>query len=265
MPVLFACLGLAVGSFLNVCIYRMPRGKSVVSPRSACPGCGRFIAWRDNIPLLSYLLLGGRCRFCRAPISFRYPLIEAATAGLFLWSYFYVVPATVRELGFAVFSCYLAASLLALSVIDVEFQLIPNRITYPLAVVGVGLTAFWVLALGFPLGKMLLRAALGAVVGGGSLWLVGVLGKLALRKEAMGMGDVKLMAAAGIWLGWEMVLFAIFLGALAGALVSLVLLLLGLTRMGKRLPFGPFLSIGIWICFLYGWDILFWYLGLYRG
>ncbi len=278
--ILAGLFGLAVGSFLNVCVHRLPRGKSVVSPRSACPACGREIAWFDNIPLLSYLFLRGKCRSCRAPISLRYPALELLTAAVFVWVYlfslygrfdlvlgwpiFFRLPRPL-DFAFLPFLWYLGASLLCLTAIDIEHQIIPDRITYPLAALGLVLIAYLGLSSEVPIGKLALRVALGAAVGGGSLWLLGLLGRLALRKEAMGLGDVKLMAAAGIWLGWEMTLFAVFLGALSASAAALVLLLAGRQRMGQRLPFGPFLSLGIWVSLLYGWRLLYWYLAFYRS
>lgn len=277
--ILTGIFGLAVGSFLNVCVYRLPRGKSVISPRSACPSCGRELAWFENIPLLSYLFLRGKCRSCRVPISPRYPALELLTAGIFLWVYFFSLsgrfdlalgwPVFFRlprplDFAFLPFLWYLGASLLCLSAIDLEHQIIPDLITYPLAAFGLALIAWVGLGAGVAPGRLALRVAVGAAAGGGSLWLLGLLGRLALRKEAMGMGDVKLMAAAGIWLGWEMTLFAVFLGALSGAAAALVLLLAGRKQMGQRLPFGPFLSLGIWVSLLYGWRLLYWYLAFYR-
>ncbi|HOO77737.1 MAG TPA: prepilin peptidase [bacterium] len=258
--------GLAAGSFLNVCIHRIPAGESVVAPRSHCPACSAKIAWFDNIPMLSYLILKGRCRSCGEPIPLRYPLVEVATAGLFAWSYLYLLfhGVPLRYLPLVLpFYWWFAASLLALSVIDIGHQIIPDRITLPLGLVGLGFVLFLAWLGSEPLPDVILRSLLGAAAGGGVLWLLGTLGKALLRKEAMGMGDVKLMAAAGIWLGWEMALFSIFLGAVAAAVAGLVLIALGRRGRQDRLPFGPFLSIGCWLGLLYGWRLVRWYLSLY--
>jgi leader peptidase (prepilin peptidase)/N-methyltransferase len=230
-------LGLVIGSFLNVVIVRVPRHESL-GGRSACRRCGGPIAARDNVPLLSFAVLGGRCRACRAPIGWRYPLVEASTAAAFGVAFlrFGFTPAL------ALASALLAA-LIAITAIDLEHQIIPNAITLPGVAVG--------LVLG-PLAGLtrLLDALLGVLVCGGLLLLViAVSGWAYARVDpamagGMGLGDMKLAAMLGAFLGWRAGLFALFVAVLAGGLVAAFLLLTG--RKGRRdaVPFGPFLALG---------------------
>jgi leader peptidase (prepilin peptidase)/N-methyltransferase len=273
--------GLTVGSFLNVCVFRMPRGESIVLPRSFCPRCRESIAWFDNVPLFSFLVLRGRCRRCCAPISPRYPLIELATGLLFVAVHFFVLSARLRlfrETGIVLplslipFFWYFAASLLALSVIDWEHYILPDRLTYPLLAVGLGLAALvpdhfalfqWSHFGPWSLWPSLLHSLLGVLAGGLSLWAIGSLGKAALKKEAMGMGDVKLMAAVGAWLGWPMALLSIFLGALVAALFGVALIVARRAQWGSKIPFGPYLALGSLLCLFWGRQIIGWYLGWY--
>jgi len=273
--------GISIGSFLNVCVFRMPRGESIVMPRSFCPGCRDQIAWYDNIPLLSFLLLRGRCRRCGAPISLRYPLVELATGLLFLAVHFSVLSSRTRlfrqtgvilPLHLIPFLWYFAASLFALSVIDWEHYILPDRLTYPLLVVGLILAALipghfalfqWSRPSPWSLWPALRHSLLGALAGGLSLYLIGVLGKAALKKDAMGMGDVKMMAAVGAWLGWPMALLSIFLGAAAAAVVGVALIVARRAQLGSKIPFGPYLALGSLLCLFWGKTIMAWYLGLY--
>ncbi len=273
--------GLSVGSFLNVCVFRMPRGESIVLPRSFCPGCRQPIAWYDNVPLLSFLLLRGRCRRCGASISLRYPLVELTTGLLFLGVHFFVLMSRFRlfrETGVVLplhlipFLWYFAASLFALSVIDWEHFILPDRITYPLFAVGLILAALipdhfalfqWSPPGPWALLPSLRHSLLGALAGGLSLYLIGVLGKAALKKDAMGMGDVKMMAAVGAWMGWPMVLLSIFLGAVAAAAVGVALIIVRRAKFGSRIPFGPYLALGSLLCLFWGKMIMVWYLGWY--
>ena len=256
--------GSIIGSFLNVCIYRLPaEGYSLIRPGSHCPRCKKPIFWYDNIPILSYLILRGKCRRCGKAISIRYPLVELLTGVLFLGVHFYVVSHHLRPITIP-FYWYFAASLLALSLIDVEHQIIPDRITYPLAALGL------ILAGVYPErfktihpAPALLRSLIGLAVGGMVLWLIGVIGKAVFKKEAMGFGDVKLMAAIGAWQGWQMVLLAIFLGAAAAAVVGVSLIIMKKARWGARLPFGPYLALGSLVTLFWGLEILLWYLKFY--
>ncbi|HDL65035.1 MAG TPA: prepilin peptidase [Proteobacteria bacterium] len=256
--------GLSIGSFANVCIYRLPRKKSIANPpRSFCPHCGKTIAWYDNIPVLGFLLLRGKCRYCRASISIQYPLVELLIGLLFLGVYLFVLSRGERLI-LIPFYWYFCATLVILSVIDGEFFILPDWLTYPLVIVGFLLAALYPGHLGSStIGPGMLRALIGALAGGLSLWLIGLLGKAAFKKEAMGLGDVKLMAAVGAWQGWELVLFAIFLGALVAAVVGITFIVMKKAKFGSKIPFGPYLAAGSLITLFFGWEILFWYLRLY--
>ncbi len=248
--------GLLVGSFLNVCIYRMPRNLSIVWPSSRCPSCsGPIRAW-DNIPVLSFLVLRGACRTCRAPISWRYPLVEALNAllygGLF-WRFGPGWPFLI----YAVF----CSSLIVITFIDLDFQIIPDRISLP------GIPA-GLLAGSLILPDPFLRAdALGwmsSLIGAAAGFLVyygiAVLGEKILKKEAMGGGDIKLMAMVGGFLGWKGVILTTFLGSLAGAAIGLgQMFFLGRER-GSQIPFGPFLALGAVVSVFFGQEIIVWYL-----
>lgn len=227
-----ALVGLVVGSYLNVVVHRLPRGASTVRPSSACTACGATIRPLDNIPLLSYLVLRGRCRSCGAPISLRYPMVEAATAGLFV--------ACVLVFGWrpqAAVAGFFCCLILALALIDLEHLLLPDRLTLP--GIGAGLLLQpWID------GVSLLDAVLGTLVGAGTLILLINLWYWLRDEEGMGLGDVNLLALIGAFLGWKGVLVALFTGTFAGALVGLTLMAgrrLGLT---SRLPFGTFLALG---------------------
>jgi leader peptidase (prepilin peptidase)/N-methyltransferase len=263
--------GLLVGSFLNVCIFRLPRNcMSIRGPRSRCPGCSRGIAWYDNVPVLSWLLLRGRCRHCGRRISPRYVLVELLTGVLLAWAGWralYGSPGLTgmqQALKFAVESSFVSA-LLVSAFIDLEFRILPDEITLRGLAVGLGVSALWPflhpeagrlvvpgtgLALTQPHLVSLGASAIGALAGGGTLYVVGVFGKLAFRKriealgetEAMGLGDVKFMAMAGSILGWRAVLLSLVLACVGGSLVGLLRLLVA-RRMGY-VPFGPFLSLG---------------------
>lgn len=219
-------LGAAAGSFLNVVIARVPHGQSIVRPRSRCPACGTPIAARDNIPILSWLLLRGRCRACRAAISWRYPLVELLGAGA-------GVAAFLRHGLTAAAAIELAgvALLLALSFIDLDTWLLPHRLTLPLAALGLVAAA-----LGLGPAPSLLSSALGAAVGFGAFALVGLIGSRLLRKEALGFGDVVLLGALGAWLGLRALLPVVLLASLQGAAVGLLLVGMGRLRGGEPSP-----------------------------
>ena len=236
--------GAVIGSFLNVCIVRLPAEQSVVSPPSRCPQCGKPVEWRDNIPMLSWLLLGGKCRGCGKPISILYPLVELATA--LLWAgmaWYYGL--SLEALTGALFGTLL----IGIALTDAREYIIPNEFTYGGLVIGLVLSAAGGL-------DAVLSALIGAVVGFGILWLVGVAGRWAFKEEAMGGGDIKMMAMVGAFLGWQGVLLTIFLGALAGTAIFLPLTLLG---RKKLVPFGVFLAIGAAVTYVIGPSIIEWY------
>jgi leader peptidase (prepilin peptidase)/N-methyltransferase len=237
--VVVALFGLCTGSFLNVVIYRLPRGESIVVGRSHCPACEREIAWYDLVPVLSFLLLRGRCRYCRAPISCRYPLVESLTAAVFLVLYlhFGLQAALIKYL-------FLAALLVAATFIDIERFLIPNR----LVVAGL---AFGIAAGFFVHDVSFLSALLGAASTAGFLLLVAL-----LYRGGMGMGDIKLALVTGLFLGWPMGLVGLFVGACIGGLVGIVLIVAKIKGRKDPVPFGPFIALGTLIALLWGSQIL---------
>ncbi len=230
--VVVVAYGLVFGSFLNVVIYRLPRRMSLLRPRSHCPNCGALVRWFDNVPVLSFVALGGRCRRCRAPIAWRYPLVEAATAGL-LTAALARFGLTVRGAAAAV----LLLLLLPLAMIDLEHKLLPDVLTLPGIAVGLGLSLAGATV---PVLEAVIGAALGA-----ALPLAVLFAYRAIRGvEGMGLGDVKLLAMVGAFQGWRGVLLTLCLGAGAGALVGIGLIAAGKGRRDTELPFGTFLAAG---------------------
>jgi len=247
---ILAVLGLAVGSFLNVCIHRLPREQSLNSPPSRCPHCDYRLRWFDNIPVVSYAILGGRCRQCRARISIRYPIVELVTMGVFVlhgavfgWNAL-LVPRLV-------FAC----AMIVLFAIDLEHQLLPNIITLPGIVVGI--IASSVLPPGIT------DALIGMVVGGGVLWLIGEAYFRFSGQEGMGGGDVKMLAMIGAFLGWKLVLVTLVLSSVLGSIIGLIVIALRKGGMKYALPYGTFLALGALVASLAGDAIVNWYVGLY--
>lgn len=245
-------LGLALGSFFNVVIHRVPERRSLVRPGSACPACGHPVRWYDNVPLLGFLLLRGRCRDCHAPISWRYPLVELLTALGFLALYWRFG----LTLDFGRYALLLGF-LVPIAFIDWDRKLILNRLTLPGMAVGLLYTLFFEIAYW----KTML---LGGVAGGAVLLVLGLLGNLLFKKESLGMGDVKMLVFTGIYLGFPQVLYGLFLGMVAAAVYIVVGLATRRLGMGKTIPFGPFIAIGALGQILFGETILQWYLGFYR-
>jgi leader peptidase (prepilin peptidase) / N-methyltransferase len=269
MELVFALLfGLVIGSFLNVVILRLPQGISISTPRSHCPKCKRLISWYDNIPILSYLILGGRCRRCKKKFSARYPFIEAATGGVSLL--------LCLKLGLTIewgISLAFSSAMIVLAFIDLDHRILPDVIT--LNGTWVGILASVYIAEPSPLVARLFRAAgleltnphlialaasiLGAVVGGGFLWGVAE-AFLRLRGiEAMGFGDVKMMAMVGAFLGAPQALLTIMLGSLVGSVIGLVFIKMAGKTREYELPFGTFLSFAGIVVVLYGQDLVRWY------
>jgi leader peptidase (prepilin peptidase)/N-methyltransferase len=242
-----ALLGLCVGSFLNVCIHRLPLKQSVVHPRSRCPKCGYMLRWYDNLPVLSYAMLRARCRSCGNPISLQYPLIEVITAIVFV-AHWYAFGATVLLPVRLLFGC----ALIVLFMIDLEHQILPDVITLPGIVIGVALSLF------LPPG--LVDSLLGVVVGGGLLWGIAELWYRLRKVEAMGFGDVKMLAMVGAWLGIKMVMLTFVLSSMMGGLVGVVLIASRRADMATKVPFGTMLAVGALIASLYGGPLLAWYL-----
>jgi len=260
-------VGAVIGSFLNVVIHRVPREESIAFPASHCPSCDTAIRPYDNIPVVSWAVLRGRCRACRAPISARYPAVELLTGVLFALTYLLHSGLTLS----LPFDLAFVAAVVALVFIDAEHMLLPNVITYPgaalalvarvvvpnlygVASLGGEQTPAWLLSLG--------GAVLGALAGGGFLWLVGWLWERARGVEAMGLGDVKMMFMVGAFLGWPLTLLTIFVGVLTGSLAGVA----AMARRGERdmqmlLPFGIFLGLGSLVSLLFGTRIIDWYVG----
>ena len=242
--------GALVGSFLNVCIYRLPRQESIAWPGSHCPACSHPIAWYDNIPLASYLILAGRCRHCAANISLQYPVVEALNAvgyvGL-LWFFGPGWPVLAYGL--------LYSALLVVAGTDLSHKIIPNVITLPGIVVGL-LSAATILPLG------LINALVGLLVGGGILWLLAWASPYLFGKEGMGGGDIKLLAMIGAFLGWKPALLTIMVGSFVGSVVGVTLLAARVIKREDYIPFGPFLVFGALVSLFFGQPILDWYQSL---
>lgn len=241
--------GICMGSFLNVCICRLPGSSSIINPaRSICPNCKNFIKFYDNIPILSYLWLKGKCRQCGFPIAFRYLLVEL-TGGFFALCTYYKFGITIEA--FVYYALIL--SLIVITFIDVDHQIIPDVITLP------GIPIFFFAS--FTLAAITYKdSLLGILVGGGSLLLIAETYNLLTKKEGMGGGDIKLLAMIGAALGWEGVLFTIFMGSAIGTLTGIILMLRTHKGLKLAIPFGPFLSLGAIGYIFFGSSIISWYL-----
>jgi len=244
--------GLLWGSFLNVVIYRLPAGKSLLRPRSSCPRCGVPIKPYDNVPVLSYLWLGGRCRSCRKRIPLVYPLVELLTVGCLLILYL-TFGLTLHFLACALF----VTSLIVLGFIDFFHQVLPDAVTLP----GLGLAVLYSF---FRPDLNWIQALLGAAVGGGSILLIIGLYYLVRRREGMGLGDVTMMFLVGAFLGWRLAVLTLILAALSGALVGLVLMVAKKKSLQQALPFGSFLAPAAFASLLWGDRLVAWYVSLYR-
>lgn len=241
--------GAIVGSFLNVCIYRMPREKSVVTPRSHCTRCQKTILWYDNIPLISFAALGGKCRHCKKKISWRYPLVELMAALTPVWVF--------SQEGFCwetMIFTILIWGLVVVTFVDFEHQIIPDEISVGGLAAGILVSGVypqlhgvqgWVFGIK--------EAVIGAAVGAVSIYLLGFLGRLVFRREAMGMGDVKLMGMMGAVLGWQQVLLVFFIAPLFGSVVGLAIQWI---KKSNVIPYGPFLSLAAFVVLFWGERIL---------
>jgi len=245
-------LGAVVGSFLNVCICRLPEEKSVVTPPSACPRCGSGIRWYDNIPIVSFLLLRARCRTCGEPISWRYPLVEALNGTLTLLLFIKYGP-TLPFLAMFVF----CSSLVVITFIDLDHQIIPDCISLPGIVVG------FLFALGLPWGGWF-NSLTGILLGGGSLLLVATGYEKITGKEGMGGGDIKLLAMMGAFLGWRSVPFIIFAASLVGSVIGISAMVIKKSDGKLAIPFGPFLAFGAMLYIFCGRQLITWYFSLGR-
>jgi leader peptidase (prepilin peptidase)/N-methyltransferase len=254
LPLLIAGLfGALIGSFLNVCIYRLPRRESIAWPGSHCPRCSHPIAWYDNIPILSYLALAGRCRHCTVSISFRYPLVEILNAAGYVSLLWFFGRSWV-----AVAYGLLYSALLVVAGTDLSHKIIPNAVTLPGIVLGL-VCATTILPLGF------LNSLLGILIGGGILWLLAWVSPYLFGKEGMGGGDIKLLAMIGAFLGWKPALMTIMVGSFLGSLVGVTLIAVQVIKREDYIPFGPFLVCGALVALFFGQFILDWYQGLLAG
>ena len=244
-------MGLAIGSFLNVAIYRLPRRESLMWPASHCTACNRPLAWFENVPVFGWLALGGRCRTCRARISVRYPIVEALAGAVFVAGYFIYgwTPLLAVRLLFA-------TAMIVLFVIDLQHQILPNVITLP------GIVAGFVASLFLPPGW--LSSMIGIAAGGGILFAIAEAYYRLRGIEGLGMGDVKMLAMIGAVLGWPLMLLTLVLASFAGSLVGVGLMVSGRGGMQAALPFGTFLALGALVAAVAGDPILSWYLSFYR-
>ena len=265
--VLFFVLGAMIGSFLNVCIYRIPRDLSVVAPRSFCPHCSKPIPWYHNIPIATYLMLGGKSKCCKKGIKFRYVLVEILTAVLFLliWLKFDNQPgsrifalAPITDWRLVPVYWLIVSGLILGTFVDFEHLIIPDRVT-----IG-GIISGLIISVTLPnlhaesnRLAALAFSMLGAIVGGGILWGLGLLGKLIFRKEAMGFGDVKLLAGLGAFLGTKAVLFNVLVSSFVGSVAGISFVLAKCRKMRDRIPYGPYIALAAVIWILWGssiWD-----------
>jgi leader peptidase (prepilin peptidase)/N-methyltransferase len=250
--ILFAgAFGAVTGSFLNVCIYRLPLKKSIVWPASACPHCGRALSWYENVPVISYVALRGRCRTCRKPISPQYPIVEAVIALMFGAAWWYYGPGLLL-----VSRLVLGCALVVLFAIDLEHHLLPNVITIPGILLGFAFS--FVTELGW------IESLLGILIGGGVLFGVAEAYYRIRHEEGLGMGDVKMLAMIGAFVGWKLTLMTLMLASLSGTVVGVALIVSKRGTMKYALPFGTFLALGAAAAATVGQPLLDWYVALWQ-
>jgi leader peptidase (prepilin peptidase)/N-methyltransferase len=248
--IVFATLiGALIGSFLNVCIYRLPLKRSIVWPASACPSCARELAWFENIPVVSFLALRARCRTCSTTISWQYPVIEAITAALFGFGWWYYGPGILLA-SRLVFGCFL----IVLFMIDLEHQLLPHAITIAGSVAGLIFSVFTE--------PGIVGALLGMLLGGGALYAVGITWQRLFDREGLGGGDPPMLAMIGAFVGWKMTLVTLMMASLGGTAIGIALMATGRARFASKLPFGCFLAFGAAAAATIGPALLEWYLRL---
>ena len=243
--ILVFIFGAIVGSFLNVCIYRLPKGRSIIFPGSHCPNCGKKIHWFDNIPILSYIVLFGKARCCKTKISFRYFIVETLTAIAFL-IFFIVFGFTAKFFAYLIF----VSGLIVATFVDFEIQEIPDEVSIGGLIVGLVLSVLFPSILNETLrAGALMNSFSGALIGGAMIYGMGMLGELAFKKEAMGGGDVKLLAMIGAFIGWKLTLLTFFIAPLFGSVVGIILKI----REGKDvIPYGPYLSLAAVFSIFFG-------------
>ncbi len=259
---LIIIFGLIVGSFFNVCIYRIPLKKSIIFPeRSYCPKCEHFLSALDNIPIFSYIFLKGKCRYCKKSISPRYIIVEVLTAILFALL-LHKISRIQEEPRYIILylleMCIFVGFLIVISFIDLEHLIIPDKLVYPGIFIGLFFAGFrWILERDTPL---LISRVIGAIAGAGIITIIAIIGRAVFRKSAMGIGDIKLMAMIGAYVGaWPYIPLILIIGAFIGSIFGLVLIILRRKRMDSYIPFGPFLSISAVISLFYGKEIWLWY------
>ena len=244
-------LGLFLGSFMNVCIYRLPRGKSPVRPRSGCPNCGHMLAWFENVPVLSYLVLRGKCRSCGTRISPMYPIIESITGAMFLAAYLWYGPGALLAVRL-LFGC----AMIVLFVIDLQHKILPNVITLPGIVAGFLLSEV--------AGPGWRSSLIGIAIGAGSLFAIAEVYYRVRHEEGLGMGDVKMLGMIGAFLGWQLVLVTLVLSSIAGSIVGVVVLVARRESLKYALPFGTFLAVAAMVAAVAGDSLISWYLQFYQ-
>jgi leader peptidase (prepilin peptidase)/N-methyltransferase len=249
--ILIIAVSLALGSFLNVVIHRLPKGESIVSPPSRCPSCKKRIRFYDNIPLFSFLILNGKCRSCGAPISWRYPVVEALTA-LSIMALYAVYGLTSKFAAYGILTLFL----IPIGFIDLDTGFIPDKLTIPAFIIGI----FFIVAFHLVNWK---NALFGALAGGALLVLFMVVGKIFFKKDAMGMGDVKLLVLIGVYVGFPEVWIALFFGAFSASILILIGMARKKIRLQCTLPFGPFIAFGTLVYLLGGETLIQWYLRLF--
>jgi leader peptidase (prepilin peptidase)/N-methyltransferase len=244
-----ALFGAVVGSFLNVCIHRLPLGKSIMWPGSSCPHCGRALSWFENIPIAGYLVLGGRCRTCHVRIGVQYAIVEALTAAMFGLAWWYYGPSALLASRLT-----LGCALIVLFAIDLEHHLLPNAITLPGIVIGFLFSLVtepgWIASL------------IGIAVGGGVLFAIAEAYYRVRHEEGLGMGDVKMLAMVGAFIGWKLTLLTLLMASFSGTIIGVFLIVSRRGGMKYALPFGTFLALGAAVAATVGSTILDWYLGL---
>ena len=240
-------IGLVIGSFSNVCIYRIPRSESIIRPGSHCPQCSKPIPFYDNIPVISYILLKGKCRYCGQPIPLQYPIVELATGLFYLALYLFYGLQLI-----AIVYMILCTLLIIISFIDLKERIIPDVLSLPFIVIGF-ILRFFLKSLS-PVDSLL-----GILAGGGSLLIIAIAGTYLFKKEAMGGGDIKLAAMIGAFLGWQLTLLSLFLGFFLGSIIGVIVLII---NKGKSdiVPFGPFIALGTMLSIFWGQAIIHWYL-----
>ena len=249
-------LGAILGSFANVCIVRLPKDESIVSPRSHCRSCDHVLSWWENIPVASYIFLLGRCRMCGARVSIRYPLVELICVGLSLLTWYFFL----NPLYYLVYFCLFVVPLVIITFIDLEHRIIPNEISIPGIFVGIAVHTF---LSGGVYWRAALDSVIGLVAGGGILFLVAYVYEKLRKQQGLGGGDVKLMAMLGAFFGWQGVLFILLISSVVGSVIGIIFVVILRKDIKYAIPFGPFLAFAGMIYLFLGQKLIYWYLTLF--